>query len=391
MSENISKLKPKDSNTKAVNNAVRLVSFDPSMTKIKGSFTLASSKYPSDLDAFEVVSSHPSKSEAVQKFAKGLKQIVKHVKATRCAYFGEFKAGIREEFKELDPGHISNMRVKGFYPVAQKNIINELYKKKLLTKEQYVEIFKAIRPFPSLDQYFHLKELYHELKAIRWTEQEVLKGSKVLSDNKVLKLEDALQQESIIKIDIYVLIDGRYLECTNVFEFVDSESKNNKELNFLLPDYTKVMGEEVLKYQSEENYFKMAKRMFKLSVATKNYKALEKLNTILNSGLGIVNQVVNDIGVLLLMTEKLNAIPKGTIANEIDGFKSRLANVYEYDFVDDALMQKFNTMKLSVDNKVKLKNLLEHMEEYLYDNLNEFTLKALKDNDLYPIPKSFLP
>jgi hypothetical protein len=391
MSENISKLKPKDSNTKAVNNAVRLVSFDPSMTKLEGSSALRAVKYPSDLDAFEFVVTHPTKVDAVKQFAKGLKQIVKRVKITRCAYFGEFKAGTHEEFKELDPGHISNMRVKGFYPVAQKNVVNDLYKQKLLTKEQYVELFKAIRPFPSLDQYFNYKGLIHSLRAIRWTDKEILAGKKLLSNGKVLSLEDALLQEAMIKIDIYVLTDGRYVECTNIFEFVGGDEAKKQDLNHIVPEYTKTMSEAILDYKVQENYYKMARRMFSFAISTKNNKAMEKLNTILNSGLGILNQVVNDIGVLLLMIDKLNAIPKGTIANEIDGFKSRLANVYEYDFVDDALMQKFNTMKLSVDNKVKLKGLLEHMEEYLFDNLNEYTLKALRDNDLYPIPKSFLP
>lgn len=350
-------------------------------------------KYPSDIDIFETYRSCCDVYTATIDIAERLRKMGTEIKKNNKVYFGDFKAGLDDRY-DIDIGEINYLdhTVKNYNKKQViKNLIG-LYNKKLLTDVEYSEIITLINlPF-SFDNYEKIKNIIKNKKTVRWTLDELIIGSKKLTGNVDLSLEEALTQKSIVKIDVWAMVQGnRYTEITSFFLFIYAD-KNGQEhiLNMELGDVIDSLLQDVVYYSSDEHKksMKLAKRMWQLAMYLHYDELLQKLTPLFQSDIGILNQIAGDIEVLMLMLNKLPNPPMDSIIKEIDEFKGRLGS-YQLTKLDDKLIfmliddivGMYRSYKSKIDKSLVIKNLT-YIQNYLLAIVEAYASSYLINNDI---------
>ena len=228
---------------------------------------------------------------------------------------------------------------------------------------------------------------------LRWNSAEIILGYKIVEGNVIL-FENALKDDTIVKIDIWAPINGRYVELSNfMILIVQDQNGNQYLLNGEQPDYIMSVKKDVVHYFSTEgnNAFKAIKRMMLLAKAYNDNVMLGKILPLINSGAGSLYQVVSDMNTISEMVVKLgNASPYEFLFKEIDEFKSRLSFIFEFNF-DEQLVYN------SIDNIVRSKMIgerlvmtLDKINEYLLNILNQVSFKYAINNNIYPPPPNYI-
>jgi len=153
-------------------------------------------------------------------------------------------------------------------------------------------------------------------KPLKWTYTDMI--------NKKAQFIQALQTKSMIKLDIIYLINGTYVEITEVY-FLDIGSHttyNNAEL-----DSTTIKS-ELLKAKTEcvkeGLYYKALKRLF--SYKNINGKPDQRLINFFNTSSGILYKANADLNVLLVLIDnKFRKPPIDTIKNNLQIIKQNLS------------------------------------------------------------------
>jgi hypothetical protein len=128
------------------------------------------------------------------------------------------------------------------------------------------------------------------------------------------------------------------------------------------------------------DYFKVLKRLFSLYSYQKDDKNIKKLYEILNSDLGIVNQIINDIDILGSLLMNYNSIPKEKITITINEFINRLNSVYTLNDFIKKEKNIIDDIRKAINSKTR-EEVMKHLEpvkEQLKSILNKHSLKYLK-------------
>lgn len=366
--------------------AIKLIEGQENKGNLFGSFIFKVQSYPSDIDVIEQVSACCQPQDVYERMNSIMKNIIRGILKTKGYYFSEVKTGIDEVYNFI-PKKIC------YYDYEYiRNYIDELYQNKLINNPEMNELKKLVNKNISPDNFDKLKEFFRKKYVIRWTADEVLKGSKKLPGNRTIKYKDALEHKAAVKIDMFAPINNRYIEVTNYFVLVlkDPDKNINLFLNVEF-DYENQIKMEIKKYASRTFYkpFKMAKRMWGLARYLKNYKDLELLTPLFRSGIAILNQISSEIETMILMLEKIDNPPINKMMNQIDEFKSRISFVYEFKIHEiniDSLIDDITNSKSKVDKIEKL----QFLKKYLTGIVNEQTIEYLKNIGLYPLTDFYL-
>lgn len=366
-----------------VNDIVDLVTNDKKMSSIFGSYIFVSQMYPSDVDIIEEVIECCSDKDVIKKMMNIIKKILDDVKNKRGIYFSEFKAGLDKRYVIYvnDPLFIDK--------------INSLYENKLLSNEEYTLIYDN---FPIVDQDNKdiINEILRQRYTLRWTEDELKKGFKILEGGVKKSLISALSDFSIIKIDILAPIAGKYTEVTNFFVLVYHDADGNKHNVNFIEDYEGTLREVIEKLARKTffNPYKLAKRMWTLSrfMYTKTKKQiykkyLEILTPFLNDKIGILYQIKAESDAIKLLYERSHSIPYKTIEKQIDNFKNRISYVNLPDETAMILYDNIDMIIKNIKDSEYVQFELDKLEIKLGNIINEFSLNFLINNNLYPPPK----
>ncbi len=365
--ETIKKPRIPSSYPDSVNNAAYLVAFNPEKIIHYGSAAKkAMYLSSSDIDLIENVS--PRNSE---ELAGKIKQIVHNIEKTKLCYLGDFKSGTDPYF-ECDIGKIQGKKIKGF----KKGQVVEFVKSQPFTEK--TKILELLKKPMGIENYLKLQELMRQDQVLRWSRDELLQGYKNLRGTKIMLADTIKDESSMTKIDTIQWIDteNRLIELTNYFKV-----SNSKE-GFDAKDYAASLQQDIIKTYYNGNLFKMCKRMISYSLLKKDARTVKKVYQIINSGLGIMYQVIADIKTILYLKENVKEVPESKIAIMIDGFKQRLGNIYEFDFQEESMDKLIDACKTDY-NKLYL------LYEKLYNVLITQTQKHLKNAGLYPLPIKF--
>ena len=101
-----------------------------------------------------------------------------------------------------------------------------------------------------------------------------------------------MDKVELVKLDIIIFINNTFKEVSVIYDFGKKKSRE---------EYLNHLKDDIEDLKKENNYFKVMKRMFSISTINKDYKTLEILNEILNSPLGELNKIVNNMETLLLV------------------------------------------------------------------------------------------
>ena len=133
-------------------------------------------------------------------------------------------------------------------------------------------------------------------KPLRW-DYEAIKRR----ENNGITFEQALKMKSIIKMDVITLMNGRFIEITEVYNiFIDGESN----FDYTKENVRKELTDDMLKQIQEGNFMKALKRRYSLlNLDNKNKAEREKLIDYFNSPIGLLNRCKSDLETMLTVIQ----------------------------------------------------------------------------------------
>lgn len=346
--------------------------------EIVGSQSLRSQQYAADYDMFETVSSKASKATALPIFVYCFKSIIKRLLKLKDCYIADIKAGAVPEY-ELVEGRIEAGRVIGF---NYKRAIERLEAMTFLDAAEKAEAHKLLFERPTVGQWLRAKDMLR-FHVVRWTPKQCLRGYVELRDGRQFTLEDAFQSNGRTKIDVVAFIQSRFTDFSCIYVFKGKEGIYNA-----MGDDT--IKEDILSLSLAGNFFKVAKRMFSLAARTGRKNDLLKLNELLNSDLGLLYSILSDINTMLFLLDEEKNIPIQKIRDELDAFRSRIANIYSVGEANSGrVLDSLLVMEqLPADSRgrKKLQAALEKLSGFFDGLLGKAALEGLKEAGLWELP-----
>lgn len=340
-----------------------------------GSSSLRTMLYYGDFDAYELVRvNYASNDEAISHIAKEFKHLIKRTQ--KICYIGDIKCGAIEDWKLVK----ENETYKSFDSVKALDKIERLLNDGIITKTEYDDVYSLLA---SLKKAKNKRMLFLELldKAkyhiVRWKPSEVLRGYTILRDGRKYHLEEGLHSPSLTKLDTYSFItDGRYTEFSIIYDFYNK----NKWLNPLKLNITQSLKNSLIYYKESGNYFKALKRKYSLAKLTHKKKVMKDLAPILNSDMGIANQIISDINTIIEMID-LGIKPNRRLLDiEIDNFVNRLANVYSLkDYLkEENVVLEYIADALHTRDYSTIQKVLSKAKDVLLETLNKESKKYVE-------------
>jgi len=308
--------------------------------------------YSADYDLMEDVI---LRKDAIRQFQNKIHKLERLGKVT------EVKIGEISEWNLLKKPYIENSKLYKYNQKDELAHLAKLWQNKIITNEEYKMGSDLLKP--SLDPVESLiarKELRFGI--LRWSNSEIFKGYKELRDESIYYLEDAFKSKGITKIDFIAWVNQKYTEFSNIIFWTNY---NGKYFAYV-PSVKKALKENILEFEAEGNYVKVAKRMYSLAKQFKDASILDSLRTILNSPLGKLYMVTADMEVL---EEFPNAVTQARKRKQIDLLKDQYAKLY------------FPSLRTATP-RMKLSNLKEILQSEMK--------KALKEEKLLPIPRDYI-
>ena len=375
--------------TPEVLQVIKAMSFtEGKRVKLVGSFTLRNQVYAGDVDGLEFVPVR-SISALVNKF----KDVVRRVMALPTTYISDIKCGSVEEWKVIpDTATIKEGRVVGYDATKIKAKVKKLYDTNVIDESEYTYANRLLKSNPNAVEFLAIRrELRYNI--LRWTPKEVIKGYKILQDGRKYTLEMGVVAPTITKMDVVSWVNGnRFTDFEMIYEF----HKGKAVLNKGLADMDIAIRENILVLRREGNYFKMAKRMFALARYYKWKHDLKPLSELFNIDLGRLNSIYGDAEALNFIIEEAENIPKDKVLSEAQQFVGRLANVTIPTYMRREpkimrIVRRLQDPKLyTADNETML-SLLDKLRGEIYEILQNYTLRYLREQRLYPLATKYLP
>ena len=389
------KNKPRSSYTKEVNNAIKIVSTNFLESIPFGTYIYKGSPFPSDIDVMEVIKVCCTIDETIKEMKNKLQKIVKDISLTTNIYIPEIKTGLDGRFMLIGLGNYKIDKLKDYNSNLVKTQLKILFDKDLLSESEYIELSNLATENITREKWEILYNYLRELWILRWKPEEIIQGFKWLRGNVKKTLNDALKDETPVKIDTWQIINGKYTEVTNFFILIYVNEKGEETFLNLpqnyLSDFKNNLKKEVSKYYFSIKDFKplkMAKRIWSISRLNGDLKTTNKLTPLLRSDGALVGQVISDISLMIDMLEKLTAPPLNIILPQIDNFKQRLTYSINIPFDEEHAYNIIDNVINTNDNNKRIK-LLKELKKYLQKYVNEYVIKYLKKIKLWPPLKYF--
>lgn len=131
---------------------------------------------------------------------------------------------------------------------------------------------------------------------IRWNYETIMQGYQYVNNQQKF-FTVCLQQQSMIKLDIIALIDGRFVEFSEnyYFEFPDGHSTVPNKSGSILP----YLLRDMYKYVNEGKKFKALKRLMAFFKHQGKKEEMKKLIAFFNGPVGKFNQQINSLYIIL--------------------------------------------------------------------------------------------
>ena len=307
--------------------------------------------YSADYDLMEEVILRRS---SVSTFQKKIKKIQKLGKIV------DTKIGEISEWNLLKKPFVKNGIVKDYNQGDELKHLSALWSSKIITHDEFMVAQDLLKSHLTAVEFLKAKK---ELRfgILRWSLKEIYQGYKELRDKSLIYLYDAFKSKGITKIDVIVWLKSKYVEVSNIILWTSSSGKYYA----YIPALKKALAENILEFEADENYVKLAKRMLSLAKQYKDHNIIDKLTTILNSPLGKLYLVTADMEVLQEFPDAVRKYKR----KELNYMKDEFAKLF------------FPELKHAIPNL----KILDKMKEVLQAE----TKKALESAKLLPIPRDY--
>jgi hypothetical protein len=366
-------------------NAIKLLTIDPRYPpKIVGSFKYIVHEYPADIDLFEYYETCCTIEKAAAQIAKRFINIMKEIKLQKEVYLGDFKAGHDNRYK-INIGIVRNKKIMGYNPQRIRTAIYNLQRRGLLSADEMDYWLLKVIDSPTISEYIDLEALVRTKYIVRWNEDEIIQGFKILPLNYKLKLEDALQQKSVVKIDIWLYLNMRYVEMTNWYMLTCIDKKKNKiNLSMKMSQYNESLMNDIKHYSAINKYMKVAKRLWLLAIMQKNEGLMLNLYSIFGSGAAKMYQIVGESETIRNILKKREHVKFEMMKQNAEDWKTRLGTVMSDILpVEDAyiIFKKINEF-IDAKNVQAMLFILQNIEEGLTLHINNYVKSYFDSNNI---------
>ena len=204
-------------------------------------------------------------------------------------------------------------------------------------------------------------KLIRDLYILRWTPKDIRRGWVKMIDGTHKTFEDALKDDTMIKVDFVVPVGNIFAEISEVYQYKQSPIHIEQVLRELADD---------VEFYKHNNTMKSLKRLYSIMEIKNTYpEARLRMLDFFNSDAGLVNKCANDLTLLLDIVLK-HKISWDEIKANLQMIKERLACV---EWVDKKKVIGMNQYT-SRNFKTKTNQLID----YLRSILNPRALKILK-------------
>jgi hypothetical protein len=254
--------------------------------KLVGSQQRRGQLFASDYDVLTQLDSRP------ETLARYFKEVLAAI-PRKDYYFIDFKAG-------LDKRLVYDFEDDDLAAYLKNPLIPAPYKKKIRAAKGEARV-----------------KLIRDLFILRWTPEDIARGFVKLVDGAEYTLEDALQDDTTIKLDIVIPVGDRFAEVSELYMYQQTAPSSS--------DIQRSLADDIDMYR-HENSMKALKRLYSvLELNDKKDYRLAKLEAFFNSEYGLLSKCANDLALLLLLTEK-HDIPFQKVASNLQLIKESLAS-----------------------------------------------------------------
>lgn len=333
-----------------VQKGIKLLSINPKNVLVFGTSSIKSMLYAGDIDLREFV---PLKDHA-KAIQKMVKQIISDKDYGSRYILGDIKAGNTKVGEMLSSllGDIINCQIIDYNPNELRKMFKEL------------KINKNVPDQIDIPEWIKLFKVIHDIKIIRWTPDEILKGVHHTGVN----LKQATLDSDLNKVDMYFYYNGKYVEMTTVLDYAHGiVEDNNKIIKGLKLNLLSFL------YKEPPNYLKVIKRANAISRLTGNCNYLSKVKDFLVGNVALLNSVKNDLDVLPEMIARGFDINKNKekLNSHISMMISRLSNVYVVDIPDEMFLELHKIQESLQDKRnIDVNKMLEFLEN-ISDSIGE--------------------
>lgn len=360
--------------------AIDIITLDKAYPpNIVGSFKYIVHEYPADIDMFESYKGCCSLEKVSKEIAEKFKEMANRIKSKSDIYLGDFKAGIDHRYY-INIGKNTNNKLHFYNPETIRKSILELKEKKLYSEEEANELLLKVIEHPTIQEYNELDNLLQKRYTIRWTIDELFTGVKVLPLDIKITLEEAVSQKGVVKIDIWVYLNNRYIEMTNWYMLTYEDSSGKVHNLSVKPEkYENSILKDLKHYNDPvvNKYMKLAKRLWLYAVLKNNKKLMFALYPLFSSGAAKMYQILGEIETIHNILEKIKKPAMPTIIANIEDWKTRLGTI----LLDTLPLNIAYNINKKIDYIIEHKNKKEVILVYLDDiseKLNEYVNRYVK-------------
>jgi hypothetical protein len=311
-------------------NAINMVTIDARFPpSIVGSFKYVVHEYPADIDMFETYESCCNFNEATKDIASKFQDIALRLRDKKDVYLGDFKAGYDKRYK-INIGYIRNKKLVHYVPLDIRSAIIKLNELQLYNDDETSNLLSKVIDKPTLQEYSDLEDILKKKYIVRWTLEELINGFKILPVGLRLTLHEAIGHKSIIKIDVWLCLNQRYVEMTNWYMLTYKNKDGIIEYLSVKPEkYENSLMKDLYHYNDPavNRYMKLAKRLWLYAVLKKNKELMISLYPLFGSGASKMYQIVGEIETIHKIFEKIKSPSLDSIIINVEEWKTRLGTV----------------------------------------------------------------
>jgi hypothetical protein len=158
---------------------------------------------------------------------------------------------------------------------------------------------------------------------LRWNKEDMKKGYKILGNGEKKFFRDCLMDKSRLKLDMIYLLNGEFIEISEMYRLNINGRKNYDNANI-----EQELKNEIKTYKKEGKYFKVLKRKFSLA----KWKGIIKKDyiDIFNGQAGLLNNLINQLKIIQNICLQTFRKPKlDDVRANLQVIKFKLSSVYE--------------------------------------------------------------
>ena len=252
-----------------------------------------------------------------------------------------------------------------------KQRLETIYKQHIISKQEYKEALSLLKPSLNIEEFYALKKLVR-FGIVRWTPKEIMKGEKKLRDGRKFTLYDGMQDNSMMKLDVVAYIVDKYVELSMIYRSTSQQSSNIVES----------IKQDIIFYDSIGNHYRALKRAFSLCRYDAKYcQDADKVVRILNSDVGIMYQIVNDIHALYYVIQHSKSIPKAHVKQTINTIQNKMGHIYSSkDYLHKEPKLLYTLQQVLKKPQKKMIHILMKLEVVLTNLLNARTKELMEAN-----------